>query len=65
MTSLDILDKVGSPDPDVRVLVIDDSLTIRQGLSRELQKLGLSGHGSMRMARQGLTLPRNSASTSS
>ncbi len=42
MTSLDIVDKVGSPDPDVRVLVIDDSLTIRQGLSRELQKLGLA-----------------------
>jgi putative two-component system response regulator len=45
MASHDILNnasKAGSPDSDVRVLVIGGSLTIRQGLSRELQKRGLA-----------------------
>ncbi|MCX5899774.1 MAG: response regulator [Proteobacteria bacterium] len=45
MNAPDILDTGGEAwgsDPEVRVLVIDDSLTIRQALSRELQKLGLT-----------------------
>ena len=45
MNAPDVLDtgsEAWGSDPEVRVLVIDDSLTIRQALSRELQKLGLT-----------------------
>ena len=37
----DNCNETGASDPEIKVLVIDDSLTIRQGLSRDLQKLGL------------------------
>ena len=33
--------KDGDSDPEIKVLVVDDSHTIRQALSRDLQKLGL------------------------